>query len=248
MKYRLLSVLTISLLVITGSLGARPNLSMVSLSLNESVASTSNLASRVTLGFGQEELYGTASFRLQYPDTNLTLHMTKKVHGSKARVTGSLFCNLAYHAYGLDNGTTALIGAYTLKATTQSKHFPTLLSAGVGVQTKSSWSASYDRNLWNVDLYYALSIGQTFFDRLYANLFMATDTLAMREANLSLWYGLSLALALGENLVLVARPLVRVSDRISESFFITEAELAFSLCFSDQQRRRQWMEEMGVWL
>jgi len=229
-------------------LGATPKLCMLGLFANESITSTSPYGARITIGFVQEAVQGTMSFRVQHPESNVTLHREHRVHGHEGFLTGSLLANLAYFSHARDNGATSLTAAYVLSASTPSNEWPTLLRVGVGAHATKFWSNSYDKNLWNVAPHISLSLSQIFFDRLGVNLFTTTDTLCMQESNLSFYYGLSIALALNESLILQVRPLVRLSDYTNESVFVTLREVSFSLCWTDSTTRRQTMQDLGVWL
>jgi len=250
MKCRLMSTLIVSLLLTgTNLLGATSNLYMLSLFQSESITSSASYGGRMTLGFGSDDLYGTASFRLQHPDTNITLHMTKRVHGEDSLLSGYLLGNLAYFSHAQDNGATSLTAAYTLEASTPRSGFPTLFRASLGAHGgTNAWSESHDENLWSFAPHVSLSLSQTLFDRLVMNLFVTTDTLCLPESNLSYYYGFSLALAITENLILQVRPLVRLSDYTNESMFVTFKEVSCSICWTDASNREQAMQELGVWL
>jgi hypothetical protein len=249
MNHRLMPILMISLFL-SGSfvLGASPNLCMLSLFTNESITSSSTSGSRISLGFGKDAQQITTSFRVQYPESNLTLHVTNRVHGKDSLVTGYLLGNLAYFSHAQDNGAISLTAAYALTATTPFKEWPTLFRASIGVHGINSWSRSYDKNLWNIAPHISLSMSQTLFDRFVMNLFITTDTLCMQESNLSYYYGLSLALAITENLIVQVRPLVRLSDYTNESVFVTLGEVSCSVCWTDITTRKQTIQELGVWL
>lgn len=249
MKYRFRTLTIIFLLLASAfPLCGAPNMYLVSLFTNESVSKNPTLGSRLTVGFGEEALNGSASFRVHTPDTHITLHASRIVHGEGTPFTGFLKGNLAYLSYALHNGTTSLVAAYDLKARTASKKFPTLFSIGIGLHGKSSWSDSYDGYLWNIDPHLSFSVAQGFFDLLHIKLFISTDVLGMPESNFSNWYGVAMTLAITENLMLQVRPLVRFSDFFNESMTITEHEIACSVYWSGIQNRRYWMQEAGVWL
>ena len=249
MKRRLQSILLISLLLAsTNVIGATPNLSMLSLFSNESVTSDPIHGGRITLGFDDERLSATASIRYNHPDTNVTAHITKRLHGNDSLLRGDFLGNLAYFSHAQYNGATSLTVAYALMARTPFKDWPTLLLASIGVHGISSWSKSYDRNLYSIAPHISLSVSQTFFDRLVMNLFVTTDTLCLPVGNLAYYYGLSVALALTENLIVQVRPLVRLSDYPNESVFVTYREFSVSVCWTDASNRRHVMQALGVWL
>ncbi|MBI9096318.1 MAG: hypothetical protein JEY71_15725 [Sphaerochaeta sp.] len=249
MNHRFMPILILSLFALCPFvLGASSSLYMMSLFANESITSTSPYGTRITIGFGQDAVQGTMSFRMQHPQSNVTLHVANRVHGHKGLLTGSLLANLAYFSHAQDNGATSLTAAYVLSASTPSKEWPTLLRVGVGAHVTNFWSNSYDKSLWSIAPHISLSLSQTFFDRLGMNLFTTTDTLCMQESNLSFYYGLSIALAITDNLILQVRPLVRLSDYTNESVFVTLGEVSFSICRTDSSTRKQTMQDLGVWL
>jgi len=249
MNRRMQSILIVLLLLASPNvLGSTPNLYMLSLFISESVTSSTTHGGRITLGFGDEQLSGTASVRFHHPETNITAHMAKQVHGEDSLLSGFLLGNLAYFSHAQDNGATSLTAAYTLRASTPFKDWPTLFKASIGMHGIRSWSKSYDKNLWSIAPHISLSVSQTLFDRLIMNLFITTDTLCLPESNLSYYYGLSLALAITENLILQVRPLVRLSDYTNESVFVIFKEISCSICWTDASNRKQAMEELGVWL
>lgn len=249
MNHRLQSILVIPLLLFCSNmLFALPNLCVLGLFSNESISNSKNYGSRISVGFVNEDLYTTANFRFHYPETNTVLHRQKKIHGDNSLLTGCLLNNLAYFSHGIHNGTTSILSAYVLNASTSFTYFPTLISAGIGVHGKCSWSKSYDRKLWYIDPHLSLAVTQGFFDRLYINLFLTTDTLGLRENNLANWYGFAVALALTENLTVVVKPLVRLSDYTNESRFVSEQEISFSVCYTDASSRNHLMQQVGIWL
>jgi len=112
---------------------------MLSLFSNESITSSSTHGGRITLGFGKEELSGTASFRFQHPVTNITVHLAKRVHGYDSLFPGFLIGNLAYFSHAQDNGGTSLTAAYELGARTPFKDWPSLFRASLGMHGINSW-------------------------------------------------------------------------------------------------------------
>jgi len=124
-------------------LGATPNLYMLSLLTNESLTSSTSYGGRITIGFGDEGLSGTASLRFQHPDTNITAHLTKRIHGKDAWLTGFLLGNGSFFSHAQDNGATSLTLAYALSASTPSNDWPTLFRGSFGVRGSNSWSNSY---------------------------------------------------------------------------------------------------------
>lgn len=245
MKHHVRSGLIIALLLFsTGSLCADPSLYKLSLFAHENVCTTSPYGGMLTLSLGKEIL---ASIRVHPADTTIAVHLTHIVHGQTSPIRGSLSGSLTYHSYGRHNGTTSLLAAYLFQASTSSKAFPTIFSTSLGLYVRSSWSQNYDNNLWNLGPHIALSVSQGFFDRLYATLFMTTDRLCMPENNFSPWYGLSLAVSLSENLLLVIRPSVRFSDLLWESCFVTARELSCSLCWTNGPSRKRMMQTGGIW-
>lgn len=249
MNYRSMLICIGSLLVSCSCvLGASPTLYMLSLFANESITSSSPYGARITIGFDEDAQHGSMSFRVQHPESNVTLHGEHRFHGHDSLLTGSLLANLAYFSHAQDNGATSLTAAYVLTASTPSIQWPTLLRVGVGAHATNFWSRSYDKSLWSISPHISLSLSQTFFDRLGMNLFTTTDTLCMQESNLSFYYGLSIALSITENLILQVRPLVRLSDYTNESMFVTLGEVSFSLCWTDSTTRMQTMQDLGVWL
>lgn len=248
MNYRFKSLLLVLLLVCNAdSLWATPNMYMISHFENESISRSPTRGNRITIGFGNEALYGTASFRVLSTDTNMTLHIAQRVHG-ESFLTGYFLGNLAYLSYGLHSGTTSLVAAYNLRASTTNKKLPTLFSAGIGLHGKNSWSRSYDNTLWDIDPHISFSVTQGFSDQLYVNMFVTTDALCMPDNNLSNWYGMAVTMALTKNLMVQVRPLVRFSDFSNESRFVTQHEISCSVCWSEAPHRKHWMQESGVWL
>lgn len=246
MKYRLTAILIISSLIIgTNVLCAVPNLYMLSLFTSESLTSSANSGGRITLGFGNEDLYGTTSLRLQHPDTTMSAHLTKRIHGKNSLLTGNIFGNISYFSHEQYNGSASLLAAYALSLSSPFKNWPTRITAGLGVQGTTFWSKSYDANLLSITPHFSFSLGQTLFDRLALNLFVTTETLCLQESNVSFYYGLSLALAVTENLILHVRPLIRLSDYTNESMFVIFKEISCSLCWTST---KQTIQELGVWL
>jgi hypothetical protein len=227
---------------------ALPNLYVLGLFSNESISNSKNYGSRISVGFCNEDLYTFANFRFHYPETNTALHRQKKIHGDGSLLTGFLLNNLAYFSHGISNGTTSIVSAYVLKASTPFTYFPTHISAGIGVHGRYSWSKNYDGKLWDIDPHMSLAVTQGFFDRLYVHLFVTTDILCHRENNLSNWYGFAVALALTENLTVVVKPLVHLSDYTNESRFVSEREISFSACYTDATSRNHLMHQTGIWL
>lgn len=249
MNRRLQLILIISLLLSNASdLGCAPNLYMLSLFHNESITSSFAYGGRVTLGFGNEELYSTASVRFQYPETSLTFHTTKRAHGGDSLLSGHAFANLAYFSHAQDNGYASLTAAYALSANTPFPCWSTRLQVSLGAHAITSWSRSYDKALYSIAPHLSVSLSQALFDRLYVKLFITTDTLCLPESNFSYYYGLCLALEVTENLIFQVRPLVRLSDYTYESLFVTLRELSVSVVWTDASNRKHALEELGVWL
>ncbi len=249
MKHRLLPIFIVSFLMIgTNGFGASPTLYMFSLLQSESITSSSQYGGSFTLGLGNEDLSGTAVFRLHHPDTTIAVHMQKKVHGNDGPCTGTLLGNLSYFSQGEQNGGTSLTTAYTLTVGTSSRAYPTKIRASLGLHGTGAWSTSHDEILWNIAPHLSLSLGQTLFERLALNLFVTTDSPDLPESHLSFSYALSVALAITDTLIVRVRPLVRFSDNASESLFVTFKELSVSLCITDATKQKQTMQELGVWL
>lgn len=249
MKHRLRLILMVSLLLAnTTFLGSRANLCMLSLFQNESITSTSPYGARITLGYGSEDLHGTASVRFQHPDTNITSHLTKRVHGKDSMLTGDVWKNLAFFSHAQDNGHASLIAGYSLSARTPCTGWHTRLTASLGGHLITSWSSGYDKNLFSIAPHLCLSLSQALFDHLFVKLFITTNTLCLPEGNFSYYYGLSLALEASENLILQVRPLVRLSDYPYESMVVTLTELSFSAVWTEASKRKHTVEELGVWL
>lgn len=249
MKRRLQSILIVSLLLgSTQVLGSTPNLYVLSLFTNESITNTATYGGRITLGAGNDDFSATATLRFQYPQSNITAHLTKKVHGDDSLLTGYLWGNLAYFSHAQDNGATSLTTAYALSASTPFSRWQTIVGASVGSRMTNSWSRNYDKKIWGIAPLISLSVSQTILDRLVIKLFVTTDTLCLPEGNLAYFYGISLALALTEGIIVQVRPLVRLSDYPNESVFVTLKEVSLSVIFTDASNRRHVMRELGVWL
>ncbi len=229
-------------------LGSAPNLYTLSIFHNESITSSTSDGYRITLGFGTSEFSGTASIRFQYPETNLTVHTTHTVHGEDSLLTGSLMGNLAYFSHTQDNGETSLTAAYALTGRTPCNGWPTIFRASAGLHAISSWSKNYDNTLWSITPHLALSLSQALSDHLYVKLFITTETLCLPEGNLSYYYGLSVALAITENLIVHVRPLLMLSDVPNESMFATLGEVSLSVLWTNDSHRNHVLEELGVWL
>lgn len=249
MNHRLKPIFLLPILLLyTNMLFAAPNLYVLSLFDNESITSTRAYGGRATIGFGNDELYCTTSFRLYNTDTNTTVHTAKKVFDHASSLTGYMSGNIAYSSHDTFNGTTSAIGCFTLNYTTPFSSFPTLLSACVGVHIRNSWSKYHDRPLWDFDPHLSFSVTQELLDLLYVNLFINTDIPTLHAANLSYWYGFSVSLALNENIMVVIRPMVRLSDFTNESQFVSEREISCSLCWTDSTARNHMKQGIGTWI
>ena len=249
MKHRLLSTfILIALLCPLSAFGAKPQVYMVSLFANESITSTESYGGRITLGFEGKVLHGGVSVRSQGLKTNLSVFLTKPLHGKDSACEGIVFGNLDYFSYGLDNGATSLIYAYAVRTSTPFKQFPTFTYASIGVHGTSTWSKYYDASLLLLAPYVAISATQGFFDRLYANLFITTDTLCLNGSEYSFCYGGSVSLSITDNMMVVVRPLVRFSDFFTESRFITMTEVSCSILWTDTSSKKHTLQQLGVWL
>ncbi|MDD4574432.1 MAG: hypothetical protein PHR69_09485 [Sphaerochaeta sp.] len=236
------------LLLLTNMLLAAPNLYVLSLFDNESITNTRAYGGRATIGFGNDELYSTASFRLYNTDTNTTMNINKKVFDHASSLTGYMSGNIAYSSHDTSNGTTSAIGFCTINYTTPFSSFPTLFSGGVGVHIRNSWSKYHDRPLWDFAPYLSLSVTQGLLDLLYVNLFINTDVPTLRAANLSYWYGCSVSLALNKNIMVVIRPMARLSDFTNESQFVSEREISCSLCWTDSSTKNYMKQGISTWI